>query len=353
MLFGLHLFFTSLFRFTQTSNTKSKIISRKIKFNTIIIGTGDKALKLYNELMVGTKSQGNWVKGYVSTNEDSTNLLGEITLNYGNYHGLTQLIKNELIEDVIIALENQDHAHLDPIFTLLENEDVKIKITPDMYDIVTGSVKMNNVWGSALIEVNTEIMPEWQRVLKRVFDIVFAATVFILGFPFLLLTGIAVWATSKGPVFYKQERIGYHGKPFFIHKFRTMKVDAENGKPQLSSKNDDRRTVLGIFLRKVRLDELPQFYNVLIGEMSVVGYRPERQYFIDQITQLAPHYKHLYKIKPGITSWGMVKYGYAENVEQMVERLKYDILYIENMSIAIDLKIMFYTILIMVQGRGK
>ena len=132
-----------------------------------------------------------------------------------------------------------------------------------------------------------------------------------------------------------------------------MKVDAETDKPRLSSKEDDRRTKLGIFLRKVRLDELPQFYNVLIGEMSVVGYRPERQYFINQITALAPHYKHLYKIKPGITSWGMVKYGYAENVEQMVERLKYDILYIENMSISMDLKIMFYTVLIMIQGRGK
>ncbi len=353
VLFGLHFSITSLFRFIQTSITKAAILRRDIRFPTLIIGNGNKALSLYHELMTTGKSQGNWVNGYVTANEEAQDMIGAVTKNFGNYQALTQLIAQEKIEDVIIALENQDHDHMDPIFTILENENVKVKITPDMYDIVTGSVKMNNVWGSALIEVNTEIMPEWQRVLKRTIDIVFAALVLIIGLPFFIITAIAVWATSKGPVFYKQERIGLHSKPFFIHKFRTMKVDAETDKPRLSSKEDDRRTRLGIFLRKVRLDELPQFYNVLIGEMSVVGYRPERQYFIDQITQLAPHYKHLYKIKPGITSWGMVKYGYAENVEQMVERLKYDILYIENMSISMDLKIMFYTVLIMIQGRGK
>ncbi|MCX6189984.1 MAG: sugar transferase [Bacteroidetes bacterium] len=353
VLFGLHFLLTALFRFVQTSITKSKILDRTIKFNTIIIGNGSKALALYNELMFSDKSQGNWVQGYVTTNEVAEDNLVAITTNYGNYQLLPQLIAKEAIEDVIIALENQDHTFLDPILTILENENVRVKITPDMYDIVTGSVKMNNVWGSALIEVNTEIMPDWQRVIKRVFDIAFAALVLIAGLPFFILTALAVWLTSKGPIFYKQERIGLHGKPFYIHKFRTMKVDAEKDLPQLSNKEDDRRTRLGIFLRKVRLDELPQFYNVLIGEMSVVGYRPERLYFIDQITKLAPHYKHLYKIKPGITSWGMVKYGYAENVEQMVERLKYDILYIENMSTAMDLKIMFYTAIIMLQGRGK
>ncbi len=353
VLFALHFFFTAFFRFIQTSITKYFISHRKIKFNTIIIGNGNKALLLYNELMFGKKIQGNWVKGYITTNELSDDKLQSLTRNLGNYQSLPKLLVTEAVEDVIIALENQDHEHLDPIFTLLENENVKVKITPDMYDIVTGSVKMTNVWGSALIEVNTEIMPEWQRATKRLIDIFFALLVLLIGLPFFVLTAIAVWLTSKGPVFYKQQRIGLHAKPFFIHKFRTMKVDAERDIPQLSNQHDDRRTRLGIFLRKVRLDELPQFYNVLIGDMSIVGYRPERLYFIEQITKLAPHYKHLYKIKPGITSWGMVKYGYAENVEQMVERLKYDILYIENMSTSMDLKIMFYTAIIMVQGRGK
>ncbi len=353
VLFSLHFFITAFFRFVQTSFTKKKITSRRIKFNTLIIGNGGKALTLYHELMSEKKSQGNWVTGYVIANDNSNDEMQAVTENLGNYQLLPQLIKSGKIEDVIIALEKQDHEHLDPIFTILENEDIKIKITPDMYDIVTGSVKMNNVWGSALIEVETEIMPQWQRVVKRAFDILFASLVLVLGLPFFIITSLAVWLTSKGPIFYKQARIGLHGKSFNIHKFRTMIINAEKSVPQLSSKNDNRRTKVGVFLRKVRIDELPQFYNVLIGEMSVVGYRPERQYFIDQITQLAPHYKHLYKIKPGITSWGMVKYGYAESVEQMVERLKYDILYIENMSIAMDIKILFYTIIIVIQGRGK
>lgn len=353
VLFSMHLLITASLRFIQTTITKKAIRKRRLRFNTIIIGSGAKAEQLYRELMEAPVSQGNWVTGYVTASENEEDRMHALSKTYGSYQLLPQLIRQEKAEDIIIAIEKSDHDHLDPIFTILENEEVKIKIIPDMYDIVTGSVKMNNVWGSALIEVNTQIMPEWQRVLKRVFDIGFALLVLILGAPVFLITALAVKLTSKGPVFYNQERIGLHGKPFRIHKFRTMRVDAEQSGPRLSSKNDDRRTTVGVFLRKVRLDELPQFYNVLIGEMSIVGYRPERQFFIDQIIKVAPHYKHLYKIKPGITSWGMVKYGYAENVAQMVERLKYDILYIENMSIAMDIKIIIYTMLIMIQGRGK
>jgi exopolysaccharide biosynthesis polyprenyl glycosylphosphotransferase len=352
VLFGLHFFFTELFRFVQTTMTKIGILNRRIRFNTMIIGSGEKAINLYDELMHG-KSQGYWVTGYVTTQEMGEDRLKDSSRNFGNYTMLPALIGQHKIEDVIIALEAPDHKHLDAILTLLETEEVRIKIIPDMYDIVTGSVKMTNVWGSALIEVNTEIMAEWQRVAKRGLDIIFASLVLIFGLPVFIATAIAVKLTSRGPVFYNQERIGLHGRPFRIHKFRTMRVDAEKEGPRLSGKDDDRRTRLGIFLRKVRLDELPQFYNVLIGEMSIVGYRPERQFFIDQIIKVAPHYRHLYKIRPGITSWGMVKYGYAENVEQMVERLKFDILYIENMSVSMDVKIMFYTLLIIVQGRGK
>jgi lipopolysaccharide/colanic/teichoic acid biosynthesis glycosyltransferase len=169
----------------------------------------------------------------------------------------------------------------------------------------------------------------------------------------MLVVGAAIRLSSRGPVFYKQERIGYKGKPFHIIKFRTMKQDAELSGPMLSSKTDPRITPVGRFLRKTRLDELPQFINVLKGEMSVVGPRPERQHFIDQIMAKAPYYRRLHRVKPGITSWGQVKFGYAENVDEMVERLRYDILYLENMSIGLDVRIMLYTVLIMVQGRGK
>lgn len=156
-----------------------------------------------------------------------------------------------------------------------------------------------------------------------------------------------------GPVFYMQERLGQYGTPFYIYKFRSMKMNAESNGPQLTQEDDNRITSIGKIIRKYRIDELPQFINVIKGEMSIVGPRAERRYFADRITQLAPHYRHVFKVQPGITSLGMVKYGYASTVDEMVKRLKYDIIYIENMSIMLDFKIMVYTVLTVIYGRGK
>jgi lipopolysaccharide/colanic/teichoic acid biosynthesis glycosyltransferase len=197
------------------------------------------------------------------------------------------------------------------------------------------------------------MMPYWQKSLKRIMDVGASLLFLVLFSPIYLLLVAMVKMGSKGPAFYKQERIGLNGKPFYIHKFRTMYVDAERHGPALSSREDPRITPIGKYLRRYRIDELPQFWNVLKGEMSLVGPRPERQFFIDRIIEVAPHYKHLLKVRPGITSWGQIKFGYAENVEQMVERMKFDILYVENMSLAMDFKILFYTILIILEGRGK
>ncbi len=158
--------------------------------------------------------------------------------------------------------------------------------------------------------------------------------------------------TSKGPIFYSHERIGRYGKPFIIYKFRSMYSGAEKNGPELSSRNDGRITPFGKFMRKSRLDEIPNFFNVLKGDMSLVGPRPERKYFIDQITKQAPHYLHLLKVKPGITSWGQVKYGYAENVEQMIARLKYDLIYLDNMSLYVDFKIIIYTVMTIIKRKG-
>ena len=196
-------------------------------------------------------------------------------------------------------------------------------------------------------------MPEWQYSLKRIFDIVISLVAMILLSPVYVVTAIIVKATSPGPVFYAQERIGHLGRPFKMHKFRSMYVDAEQAGPALSKDNDPRITPFGRFMRKVRLDEIPQFYNVLRGTMSLVGPRPERQCYIDQIVKRAPEYLLLQRVKPGITSWGQVRYGYASNVDEMVERLRYDLLYLDNMSLTTDLKILLYTVIIIIQGRGK
>ena len=222
-----------------------------------------------------------------------------------------------------------------------------------MYDILAGTVKMTSIFGSPLIIINPSLMPVWQQSMKRILDILVSLFFLMLLSPAYVLTAIIIKVSSRGPIFFIQERIGLHGNPFTIYKFRSMFVGAEKGTPMLSSDNDNRITPFGKFMRGIRLDEIPQFYNVLIGDMSLVGPRPERQFFIDQILQRAPHYRHLHKVRPGITSWGQVKYGYAENVEEMIHRLKYDIIYIENMSLSLDFKILFYTIKTVLQRSGK
>jgi len=254
---------------------------------------------------------------------------------------------------VVIATERGETKLVENIIAEIEDTDIVIKIIPQMQDYLMGSVKTTSIFSEPLIQISPDMMPAWQESIKRMIDIVASLAAIILLTPVYLFLFIGVKLSSTGPIFYQQERIGLHGKPFMIPKFRSMFVGAEQGTPQLSSKNDDRITPFGLFMRKVRLDELPQFFTVLRGDMSLVGYRPERQYFIDQIIQRAPHYRLLYKIKPGITSWGQVKFGYASNVDEMIHRLKYDILYVENMSLAMDFKIMFYTVLIILQGRGK
>ena len=196
-------------------------------------------------------------------------------------------------------------------------------------------------------------MPLWQQKIKRGMDIVISFLAIIILTPVYLLTSICVKLTSKGPVLFKQQRIGLNGKPFQMVKFRTMYLDAEKNGPQLASKDDPRITGFGKLLRKVRLDEIPQLFTVITGTMSLVGPRPEREYYIDQIVEKAPHYLVLLKVKPGLTSWGQIKYGYAENISQMVERLRFDMDYIEKMSIQTDLKVLIHTIFIIFQASGR
>ena len=353
VLFLLHFCLTFVPRIIITSRVVKKVHNGKIGFNTLLIGSGQKAQNIFNEINSLKKSPGFLFKGYIKINEKS-NAIEQNGINYlGSFEDLGSVIENEEIEEAIIAIESQEHSVLGKILNEIEGNKVQIKITPDIYDIMSGSVKMTSIFGTPLIEVNSEIMPVWQRSVKRILDLSVSFLALFLLSPLYFALALGVLINSKGPIFFSQERIGRYNRPFNIYKFRIMYTDAEKGSPQLSSDNDKRITTFGKRLRKSRLDELPQFFNVIKGDMSLVGPRPERQFYIDKIMAKAPHYRHLQKVRPGITSWGQVKYGYAENVDQMVQRLKFDLLYIENMSLAVDFKILGYTVITILKGSGK
>ncbi|MBW7889081.1 MAG: undecaprenyl-phosphate glucose phosphotransferase [Bacteroidetes bacterium] len=321
--------------------------------HAIIVGVNSKAVQLF-ENVKKYPALGYKVVGFVRLN-DSQNDVEDQSLNVlGSTEELAAIIAANDIDDVLIAFESSEHDKLLDVISHIENSRVSIKILPDMYDIISGQARTSQIYGFPLIEIMPHIMQPWEESAKRVMDIVISILILITTAPLWFIIGIAIKINSPGPLVYSQERVGKDGKVFRMHKFRSMKQDAESKTgPVWATENDPRITSVGWFLRKTRLDEIPQFFDVLRGDMSLVGPRPERPAFVEKLAKEVPLYKRRLIVKPGITGWAQIKQGYDTSIEDVKSKVRYDIFYIENMSFRMDLKILIMTVYVMIAGKGN
>ena len=348
---GSLLLLSGLFRFLLSTRVRHLIDKGSLKFPTILIGSGKEAAELLLAFQKD-RSKGYSFLGYLHTANGSVHEQMNAIPCLGCTEQLADIINDNTVEDVIIALPSGNSDRIAEMVSSIERSDVRIHVLPNLFSILSGQVKMESL-GRSLIEVKRELIKPHVAFIKRLFDILVASLLLLIAAPIILFSIAMIAVGSPGTIFYTQERLGKNGRTFKIIKLRSMYNDAEAQGPQLSSEEDPRITPWGRTMRKFRLDELPQFLNVLKGDMSIVGPRPERRFFFDQIIAAAPQYRYLLKVKPGITSWGMVKFGYAENVEEMIERARYDLIYTENITLVNDIKILFYTLVTVLQGRGK
>lgn len=350
ILLGIMFCIVYSLRFCITQVATHNIHRRIWSFNTLIIGASQVAADLEKRLRSSKKSMGFNIIGYVETCKEHESR----TLNLPIYdlEQLPKLCADLNIKNLIIIPHRHGmNATLDMINKLYPLN-LPMYISPDLYNLITAKARVSNIIGEPLIDISRAEMSDSTENIKRISDIIISAFALLFLFPLFIIVAILIKLDSPGPILYKQKRIGFHKKPFYIYKFRSMYVDAEANGPTLSTLEDPRITKIGKIMRKYRIDELPNFWNVFIGDMSLVGPRPEREFYINQIIHQAPYYSLIHQVRPGITSWGMVKFGYASNVDEMISRLKYDLLYIENVSFAVDLKILFYTIHTVLTGKG-
>ncbi|MGB9664221.1 MAG: undecaprenyl-phosphate glucose phosphotransferase [Ignavibacteria bacterium] len=348
---GIFLLFVGSGRIFVRSLQRKLLLKGIGRRNTVIIGYNEKAREVERDVNKA-KALGLDIIGFVLVNENKivNNDNGKIL---GTINEIKNIVDKHNIKEVIIALDKHEHDLMLDVIAKCDFNDLTIKIVPDLYEIISGQARTNQLYGIPLIEVNPQLMPVWERKIKRLMDIVFSLIILIVTLPITLLVAIAIKLDSEGPVFYKQIRVGKDGKEFKIYKFRSMYKDAEKHTgPVWSTKNDPRITRVGRIIRKFRLDEIPQFINVLRGEMSLVGPRPERPYFVEKLSQEIPLYKRRLKVKPGITGWAQVKHKYDESIEDVKKKLQYDLYYIENISLKMDLKILFRTIFVVLFGKG-